>query len=319
MATPPRLITPNTVCFVTCQCVGRSFRLLPRRKVVQTVRYALAVVLGKYDIVLHEFEFMSNHYHLVLTDREGRLPDFIRDFNSLVSRSLNAIRGGRGTNFEDGYNIVVPQDDEKLLEHAVYTLANPCSAHLVSRARHWEGVSSLKMKYGVPVSVDRPSFGLWTPPALNRTRDGTRAAHTKPSRLPETANLQIDALPVEGFGSPQALRRHILDRLDTRELELIRERKNSGQRVMGMRDVLKQRWQDAPHNQQRMFGTRPTVSGSSKWARMEALDRRKGFEAEYRECFEAHRAGDRDVVWPHGTWLMVQRHRLPCRPCGPGP
>lgn len=35
--------------------------------------------------------------------------------------------------------------DERLLEHCVYTLANPCRAHLVVRSRHWEGVSSLKL------------------------------------------------------------------------------------------------------------------------------------------------------------------------------
>jgi hypothetical protein len=286
---------------------------------VEVVRYALGVVLGKYDILIHEFLFMGTHYHLVLTDRAGRLPDVLRDFNSIVSRSLNSIRGGRGTNFEDGYNIVVPTDEDRVLEHCVYTLANPCSARLVSRTRHWRGASSFTLKYGVPVTVKRPEFGLWTPASHKRTRAGERATYSKPSQLPETVTLQLAPPPVEGFATAGDLRREVLKRLDSRELELIRERKQSGEPVLGMKGVLKQRWQDAPHTQQKMFGTRPTVSGRSRWARIEALGRRKHFEADYRHCFEAHHAGDRTVVWPFGTWLMVRRHALPCRSSGPGP
>src|SRR5688500_15183715 len=141
--TPPRYIVQNQLCFVTCGAVGRSFRFLPTPTVVELLWYVLAVMAQRSGVQIHEVIFMSNHCHLLLTDRGGVLPDFMRDLNSLLSRGLNALRGSTGANVEKGYNIVIPTDDGKAVEHAVYTLTNPCNAHLVERAAQWEGVSSI--------------------------------------------------------------------------------------------------------------------------------------------------------------------------------
>ena len=90
--TPPRYIVEDQLVFVTCGAVGRSFRFLPVEAVVRFLWFALAATVRKYGIAVHEVFFLSNHFHIVLTDVDGCLPDFMRDLNSLVSRGLNALR-----------------------------------------------------------------------------------------------------------------------------------------------------------------------------------------------------------------------------------
>jgi REP element-mobilizing transposase RayT len=322
--TPPRYIIKGQTLFVTLRAVGRSFRFLPTRAVNEIIRYALAVTAEQYGIALHEFKFMSNHGHILLTDVEGRLPDFMRDLNSLISRQLNAHRGHRGTNIEKGYNAVAPQDDEKVLDHAVYTLANACSAHLVKRTRHWKGVSSFGMKYGEVVLVPRPKVGMWKhedadrqdTPRRKHGQNPNRAGRRCRSKLPEQAKLVLVRPNVMEHLSDDELRAQILERLDARERELIQERKRTGKKVMGMKAVLAQDWQSSPRSKEDLFRTTPSFSGRSKWARIEAAQRRRTFLERHAQARTAFNAGTRDVEFPYGTWLMRRRHNVRCA-CAP--
>ena len=92
--TPPRFIVKGMKFYVTVRAVNRSYRLVPKRKVREAIHFALAVKLEEFrnagKLVLHEFEFMSNHYHLLGTDITGCLPDFVQQLNSLIARELNA-------------------------------------------------------------------------------------------------------------------------------------------------------------------------------------------------------------------------------------
>ncbi|MBL4686884.1 MAG: hypothetical protein JKY37_19975 [Nannocystaceae bacterium] len=130
---------------------------------------------------------MSNHVHLVLTDIKGCLPDFMRDLDSLLSRALNSKRGITGKNFE-GYQAQGVQDPERLIEHAVYTLDNACKANLVSRSKHWRGVSSRNLKYGNTVRIARPKMSLWAEKQIHlgrgKSRRSGRASYPPtPSRI----------------------------------------------------------------------------------------------------------------------------------------
>ena len=71
----------------------RMFLLLPTLQTRMILRYCLAYAVSRTSIQLHDFVFMSNHYHLVLTDLLGELPAFMRELNSLIARALNASQG----------------------------------------------------------------------------------------------------------------------------------------------------------------------------------------------------------------------------------
>ena len=86
----PRRILPGRTYLVTRRCIDRRYLLKPSPIVDQILLYALAVAAALYGIDVHGFVFLSNHHHLVLTDRLGLLPRFTHWFHSIVARFLNA-------------------------------------------------------------------------------------------------------------------------------------------------------------------------------------------------------------------------------------
>jgi len=319
--TPPRFIIKQTKFYVTVRAVNRSFRFVPKRHVRKAIRYALSATLQKYRdagrLVLHEFEFMSNHYHLLGTDIEGCLPAFIQDLNSLISRELNALRGIRGKNFEPGYNFVQVAGDDRVVEHAVYTLANPVAAFLVAKSKHWRGVSSLRMKYGDAVEVTKPKLGIWSGKNAHAKRGKSkrsgRAAYAGRSKLPEVAELVIDRPDVMPHLSDEELRALVLEGLETRENELAAERRRRGIKVLGARRAEAVHFLAIP-NPEELFSRNPTVSGSTREEREAQLREREAFLEAYYAARDAFRAGNRDVVFPYGTWKMVRIMKARCQP-----
>ena len=317
--TPPRFIIKNAKFYITVRAVNRSFRLVPKRAVRKVVKYALGVTLEKYreagKLVLHEFEFMSNHYHLLGTDLDACLPDFVRDLNSLLARELNALRGMGGKNFEPGYGLVQVVGDERLVEHAVYTLANPVAAFLVSRSRHWRGVSSLRMKYGKSVEVTKPKLGLWSGKNAHAKRSKSkrsgRAGYAGRSKLPEIANLTIDRPDIMPNLSDDELRNLILERLEAREAELAAERRRRRIEVVGRRRAESVHHLAIPGPEE-MFSRNPTVSGTTREEREAQLRVRDAFLQAYYAARDAFRAGNRDAVFPYGTWMMRRIWKARC-------
>ena len=310
------------VFYVTVRAVNRSFRFVPKRQVREAIDYALAVVLGQYrkdgKLSLHEFEFMSNHYHLLGTDKAGCLPDFIRAFNALLSRQLNAIRGISGTNIEKGFNLVRIVSAERVVEHAVYTLANPVRAFLVEKARHWKGTSSLLMEYGVPVVVEKPRNGLWAGKLAHADRHASqrskRARYAGRSKLPPTAMLVIDRPEIMPHLSDAELRAQIREALTRREREIADERKERGIRVVGWSRVVACHYLSLPNSTEELFTRTPSFSASSSAERAALAALLRKFRELYRIARELFVSGKRDTPFPEGTWLMRRRLGLPCVP-----
>lgn len=319
--TPPRFIVRGMKFYVTVRAVNRSYRLVPKRKVREAIHFALAVKLEEFrnagKLALHEFEFMSNHYHLLGTDITGCLPDFVQQLNSLIARELNALRGIGGKNFEPGYSLVQIVGDERVAEHAVYTLANPVAAFLVAKSKHWRGVSSLKMKYGVPVEVSKPKFGLWSGKNAHakraKSKRSGRARYAGRSKLPQAAELVIDRPDIMPHLSDTQLREFILAELDKRELQIAEERRRQGKQVVGRRRAESVHFLALPGSEE-MFARNPNVSGTHREERQALLEVREAFLEAYRVARRAFLAGDRDVEFPYGTWLMRQRWNVCCEP-----
>ena len=308
------------VFYVTVRAVNRSFRFVPKRQVREAIDYALAVVLEEYrkrgDLSLHEFEFMSNHYHLLGTDKIGCLSDFIRDLNSLLSRELNAIRGISGTNVEKGFNLVRIVSAERIVEHAVYTLANPVRAFLVEKARHWKGTSSLRMEYGEPVIVHKPLTGLWAGKVAHADRAASkrskRATYAGRSKLPATAALVIDRPQIMLHLTDAQLRTEIRERLASREREIGEERRRRGIKVLGWARVVAQHFLALPGKTEELFARTPNFSASFSWERVALAALQARFRALYAAARDLFASGSRDVEWPEGTWLMRRRWNVPC-------
>ena len=125
--TAPRQVLAGQTYFITRRCSDRRFFLVPDSVVQKVFLFCLAVAAKLKSIQVHAVCVMSNHYHLVITDVEGQLPDFMAWLNRHTAICLKLHRRRAGPIWEAGekYSAVALVSAEAVWEKIVYTLANP--------------------------------------------------------------------------------------------------------------------------------------------------------------------------------------------------
>jgi REP element-mobilizing transposase RayT len=59
----------------------------------QVFAYAVAWASKKYHVAIHVMCVMSNHWHSVITDTFGKLPEFKQEVHRIVAKCLNVKYG----------------------------------------------------------------------------------------------------------------------------------------------------------------------------------------------------------------------------------
>jgi len=284
----PRPVLPGTTYLLTRRCFQRQLLLRPDREVNQIFRFCLAHAAQRFEIRLHAYCMLSNHYHLVATDTLGNLPEFMHWLNEYVAKCVNAKLGRWESFWSPGsYSAVQLGDENDLLAKMLYVYLNPVAAGLVRRAEHWPGASGLPSDLGRgPVPIERPSgFFRETGP------------------VPAVAELEL--VPPDR-GSPQQVV-WLKERLAAGERECVERRIAQGQSFMGRSKVLRQSPLGRPAQCEPRRELNPRVAARDKWRRIELLQRLANFVGSYRDARRRFLAGWRDILFPYGTyWLRVR-------------
>jgi hypothetical protein len=256
--------------------------------------YCLGWAAEKHGMILHAAVALSNHIHVVASDPRGVYPDFLRDFNGLLARVVNAARG-RWEHFWDANqaSAVVLEDEAAQLDKVVYTLTNPVG--LVEKAAEWPGATALHAVLGgTSVVAKRPEHFF-------RAEDDGGA-------MPATVKLTF--LPPPSFSNLplQDYRLQIQEHVIAVEAEAAAARRERRTTVLGRRRILAQRWSDKPSDAEPRRQVSANVACRDKWLRIERTQLNKLFQAIYRDARLAFRAG-LEAIFPCGTWLM--RFRAP--------
>ena len=311
--TKPRLILPGATLAVCRRNTQQTFFLTPCRKVNQAYLYLLGYTAEKYGIDLHAFCAMSNHHHLNLTDPRGNLPDFCQNFHSLLARCLNN-HYDRSENFWSGaasYNacLLGIKGEADIVEYAhdslqkmIYTIVNPVRAALVNEARKWPGANSIHYRFGQTVEFERPDWFF-------------RAKGPMPAKSQITLVQPPGWEHLSGHEMDTAVRQATWERT----LEIRRELKADGRKFLGAHTVLRQ-------NPFTTLGPKPAehkpiphVASSDPKRRKQLKELLRNFRAEYKAALRAFLDGDRDAVFPHGTYHMHRRYNVRCHPAEPHP
>jgi REP element-mobilizing transposase RayT len=293
--TLPRRICPGDTVMVSARCFERRFFLRPSDDVNALCSYLLAVASTRFGILLHAFTFLSNHFHAVLTDPEGKLPAFMQYFCALLARYMNH-RLGRSEKFwsSGAYNMVVLETAEDVFDKLAYVLANPVSAALVPRASEWPGLWTSPDQIGAgPRTVNRPErFFL------------------KEGPLPETAQLEL-VCPT-GFDSVEELRSSLSAELAEREQLAERKLDGEGRTFLGAQKALAQDPFDRPNTAEPRHKLKPRIACLDKEKRVAALLRLRAFFDSYRLAWLEFAEGLRDTMFPHGTYWMKIAYGVRC-------
>ena len=91
--TAPRQVLPGSIYMVTRRCAQGQFLLSPSALVNQVFLYCLAYAAQFSGVQVVAFVCLSNHWHAIVTDVEGRLSDFMAQLNRLVGKCINTSLG----------------------------------------------------------------------------------------------------------------------------------------------------------------------------------------------------------------------------------
>ncbi|HET7824501.1 MAG TPA: hypothetical protein VFK90_04175 [Anaeromyxobacter sp.] len=290
--TAPRQILPGATYLVTRRCSERRFFLRPSRASEAIFLFVLAIAARRFGIRVHACCVLSNHFHLVVTDSEARLPAFVQYLCSLVARATNALLGRWEAFWAPGsYSAVRLEAPEDIVAKTAYVLANPVAARLVRDGNEWPGLRTAPGQIGgTPLRADRP-----------------KTFFRSNGYLPGAAELKLSVPP--GFVSGAEFRRQVSAALLALEQEAVGSK---GAAVLGAAKVLAQKpWaRPAPGEPRRVLN--PRVAARDKWKRIEALSRLKEFLSAYRAAWNERRRGALGVIFPAGTYLLRVLHHAQC-------
>jgi len=293
--TAPRQVLPGTTYLVTRRCTQRQFLLRPSKVTSQVVLYLLAVGAHRYGIEVHAYCVLSNHYHLVVTDRDAQLPAFLQYLDGLIGRAINALLGhGEAFWGPDSYSAVTLASPRDVVDKTAYTLANPVAAGLVRSGRQWPG--------------------LWSGPHMvgagERLVPRPRHFFDPKGSLPESVPFLLTTPP--GFATAEDFREQVMAALAEREAEAAR--KFAG--FLGVARVLAQRATARPRKTEPPRQLNPRVASSDRRRRIEALGRLVNFLAEYRSALREWHGGNKSVLFPSGTYEMRVTYGVACAGAG---
>ena len=284
---------------ITRRCTQRQFLLKPSRRTNHLVRYCLAVAASKTGVLLHAVCVMSNHWHGVVTDPFGRLPEFLEYFHRTLARSQNAALG-RWENLwsSDKTSVVVLVSDADVLEKMAYTIANPTAAGLVRSPREWPGVITHRVCESA--SVDMPD--VFFDPA---------------GSMPEKLKLELTRPPIYPHLDLPTLARHLANAVE----RLVREARirmaEQGRKFLGSKSVLQQDFDTAPQTTEPRRNPNPRIAAAHAPERVQAIRHLVQFLRDYRAAWQAWRAGKREVTFPAGTYALRIHARVACVPACP--
>ncbi|MFV8750150.1 transposase [Nannocystaceae bacterium ST9] len=285
--TQPRRVLPGPTYLVTRRCSEQRFFLRPDPAVRQIFEYVLALACASFGLKLHAFVVMSNHYHLVVTDPLGKISDFAQYLNAMVARAMNELLGRSGSFWDpEPFNGVELLDEDSIFQRLAYVHANPVAARLVSRARHWEGSTSMGMAYGTRRVIERPRVFF-------------------SESMPARATLVLTRPEIYASLDDEMLQRAVADRVREAEDVAIETP------VIGMRKVFAQHWNDAPPRERQALHVRPRFASTCAHVRTLAILAYREWRNCYAEALRAFCAGERNVMFPAGTYWMSVRLGCP--------
>lgn len=297
--TMPRCRLPGTVYMVERRTERRVHLFRPDAEMNQIFLYCLGVAAQETNVAIVAATLMSNHYHAVVVDRDGRICETMEILNALLTKTTQVLRGWVGRVF-DGQkpSYVELCTPRAIIEKIGYTLANPTAAGLVRFSKEWPGVRTRVSDIGErTITVERPRAFF--------AEDGTMPAEVELS-------LELPEVLVEIYGVKQA-RSRIADAVERHEAAAQAKAEAKGWAFKGADRVRK----GSPYSRAKTLEDRrqlnPRYAGEAD-AIEAAVARDASFRARYADARERWLAGERHVEWPAGTYAMRRRHGVRCEP-----
>lgn len=137
MVRPLRLEYPGAVYHVMSRGDARK-SITRSQKDRSLFLEVLAEASEKYNLLVHGYCLMTNHYHLLVETPDGNLSIAMRHVNGVYTQRSNARNKTVGHIFQGRYKAILVDKDEYLLCLCRYIELNPVRAGLVESPDEWK-------------------------------------------------------------------------------------------------------------------------------------------------------------------------------------
>ena len=304
MAYPIRQFDPQTIFFVTSRTIQSRFLMAPSEKTNELIGGILARAVRQCHVELFAYVFTSNHFHLMVRAPSAiAMSKFMQRLQSNIAVKIGRLVGWRGRFFARRYSAEPIVDEGAQVERLRYILAHGVKEGLVSKCRHWPGLSCIDAL----LENGRASFHSWRNWTLRWKMEvrGERDVGRFSADCPSEAEI-LELTPLPCWAMLAAAER------SRRSAQLVADIEASAPRpaVRSTSHITAQNPLSAPVKTKHT--ARPKAHASTKQLWMEALHRYRRFHAAFRQASRDWLAGVFDVEFPLHSfrpppWLVVAK------------
>jgi len=248
---------------------------------------------------------MSSHDHETITDVLGTLPLFLQGFHRDLANAMKCHRGWPGEFYDKNQSSRVELTcPAAVLEEMAYVAVNPTDCGGVYDYEAWPGVTVKCNEIGEKVFVVKRPEVYFDP-------------NNKEKNWPDAIELRIvmPEMLLRQYGGLKEAQQALKSRCEALAEKARAERRRRGLAFGTPASAVQSKFTRRSSGYEVFGALRPTfATGGDPEAAEQAREARAHFLSEYARCMALWRAGDRNVIWPPGTWKMRVQHSCPCHP-----
>ena len=287
-----RIVNPGDYILCSLEIQQRQQLMRPDVLLVRAIIYLFGVYAALHDVQLHAVSVLNSRLQYVLHDRHRNRVRFREDLHRSLAWVINAFRGRRGAVFSRPKEW--PLEGPAAVANAIaHTIAAPVASGSVDKPSEWPGFSTSIADIG----------------GFARREDRTNIYFGKNSSLPPYSVLSMHMPTL--LLKHQGYRTAILDlkrRVKVAEATAKLEVAENDWEVMGPKNCLEvDPMASAPASISDLTRITPEFATGGNPLALEANKAmRATFRADYDRCRQRLLAGERDLIWPYGTYAMVE-------------
>lgn len=270
------------------------FYLKPTPETADLVGFMAVYWAQRYGISLPAISLLSNHLHQTADDPKGIYPRFLQMFHHWIARVMNMRLGRTGHHFfgpgpPGKTRLLTPEATER---KTTYVAANPTLHGIVRHSLEWAG-------------------SLWAPDQAGLRKVFRRPPELAQSRVfPPEVELIVPAPATDSNLTATEVRSKYRRLRNAAEAQKARELRRESKRFIGRHRAMKISVRYQPDEPKR-GDLNPLFASKDAAALRAAVLTRQSFLKRHRNRLEASRRGERDIVWPPGTYQKFHLQGMP--------
>ena len=282
---------------VTCRTIQGRLLMRPSPLLNEIILGVLGRAQRLYPLEVVGYSCLSNHYHLLLwVETAERLSEFMRYFSGNVAREIARLTGWKDRVWADRYEgILVTGEEEVQVKRLAYVLSNCVKENLVARVEEWPGVHCGRLL----LTGKWVAEGTWFDRRMEyNARLRGKEPETREFTRPE--QLVLSQLPCWKHLTSEQYRSRIAELVREIEETAAAARQESLIEPLGVDGIRAQNPETRPRKLKK--SPAPFVHAATKAARKAMWEAYCSFVAAFREAADRLKAGDRNAVFPIGSF-----------------